>query len=577
MPLESELLSQVSRDRLWETNKSIAQWVRLSGSPAEREAVDYIKNVLEEYGLRTQLITHPALISYPLESQLDVLDVNGNVIHSYTCLGHAFSASVDGLVADLVDVGDGTLDDYARQAVRGKVVLQNGLATPPTVYAAEQAGAIGEIFVNDAHLHNMIVSTVWGTPTPESAKRLPTTPAVSIVEGDGEHLRNTLRHREQHGQGASSSLRVRLTTKNFRAWQTTPIVIGELEGKTKDFVIFSGHQDSWHEGAMDNGSANATMLEVARLLGKVKDQLYRGIRIIFWSGHSHGRYSGSTWYVDHHWEELYEHCVAHVNVDSTGARGATYYGSFPAHLELGHFGASIVQEHTGQTPQARRMSRAGDMSFNGVGIPSLFMSLSQVPVSPTDVGVEAAQAKLFGGKMPWWWHTSEDTIDKVDLDVLTLDTRVYVSTLWRLCHEPLLPMDFRLVVADIANDVTALQNAVGTHFDFAPLRERTTQLAEAIAKLEKRRARLRGDKAIGAFNRQLGSLSRSLIPITYTLAGNFDHDPAWPIPHLPSLQIAKQLATLTPDGDAYQFTKTQVQRNANAVMWALRLAIEALE
>ena len=143
-------------------------------------------------------------------------------------------------------------------------------------------------------------------------------------------------------------------------------------------MLFSGHQDSWHYGAMDNGSANATMLEVARLLAERRDDLYRGLRVAFWSGHSHGRYSGSTWYVDQHWEELYDQCVAHVNVDSTGARGATFYGRFLSHKEQADFGAAIVQAHTGQQAQARRMSRAGDMSFNGVGIPSLFMSLSQV-------------------------------------------------------------------------------------------------------------------------------------------------------------------------------------------------------
>jgi hypothetical protein len=312
------------------------------------------------------------------------------------------------------------------------------------------------------------------------------------------------------------------------------------------------------------------------LLAKVKDQLQRGIRIIFWSGHSHGRYSGSTWYADHHWEELYDHCVAHVNVDSTGARGATFYGTFLTHKELSSLGASAIKQHTGQDSQPKRISRAGDMSFNGVGIPALFMALSQVPTTTENQSsVAASLSALLDGKMPWWWHTSEDTIDKVDLDVLTLDTKVYVSVLWRLCHEPLLPMDFRPVVADIESDLTALQGTAGAHYDFTSLRQRVSELAAAVAKLEKRRTRLRSEKSIAQFNRQLMALSRCLIPITYTLAGNFDHDPAWPIPHLPSLQSAKQLATLAPDGDAYQFTRTQLQRNVNAVMFAVRQALEA--
>ena len=136
----------------------------------------------------------------------------------------------------------------------------------------------------------------------------------------------------------------RLSSQVFRAWQTTPLLIAELDGQTDDdFVLFSGHLDSWEVGAMDNGSANATMMEVGRVLAQHKDQLYRGLRLAFWSGHSHGRYSGSTWYVDHHWEELYDRCVAHVNVDSTGARGATFYADFPAHRELADLG--VVDHH----------------------------------------------------------------------------------------------------------------------------------------------------------------------------------------------------------------------------------------
>ena len=126
------------------------------------------------------------------------------------------------------------------------------------------------------------------------------------------------------------------------------------------------------------------------------------------------------------------------------------------------------------------------MSFNGVGIPSLFMSLSQVPFQAgTDTDyVSLAQGQLFGGKMPWWWHTSGDTLDKVDLDVLTLDTRIYVSTLWRLCTIPLLPMRFAPVVTEIRRRLDDLQAAAGETLDLGVLTDRITQLAAAVDRLE---------------------------------------------------------------------------------------------
>jgi hypothetical protein len=567
MSIESDLLSQISTDRLWETNQQIAQWVRHSGTEEERAAFDYVQQTLNEYGLQTTLLEHPALVSYPLEASLAVIDGNGATLVEYEALGTAYSTSTDGLDAEVVDVAYGTSDDYAKQEVSGKLVLINGLATPTAVYAAEQAGAIGQIFINDANHHYMIVSTIWGTPTPDSAERIPSTPSLSLTETDGHDLRARI---------AAGTVRVRLQSDVFMDWQQTPILIAELPGtQTDEFVMFSGHLDSWEVGAMDNGSANATMMEVARLLAQQKDQLHRGLRLYFWSGHSHGRYSGSTWYVDNHWEELYDRCVAHVDVDSTGARGATHYGSFPANRELGKFGAQILKEQTGQEAKANRMSRAGDMSFNGVGIPAMFMTLSAVPVDPSNSNyVTEAAGKLLGAALPWWWHTSEDTMDKVDRDVLLLDTKIYVSTLWRLCHAALLPMDFGPVVADIEQTLQALQQAVGDHLDLSQLQSRAADLAQRVATLADNSVTT-GD-AIAQRNSQIKGLSRALIPITYTAAGHFDHDPAWPMPHIPLLSDGPKLAQMEPDSDEYQFLKTQLVRNRNAVSFALRQALEIL-
>ena len=51
--------------------------------------------------------------------------------------------------------------------------------------------------------------------------------------------------------------------------------------------------------------------------------------------------------------------------------------------------------------------------------------------------------RLFGtAGFPWWWHTREDTIDKIDADVLALDTRVYVAAALRLVGAPVLPLDY---------------------------------------------------------------------------------------------------------------------------------------
>ena len=569
--VEKRLMEKVDSDKLWANAAQLAQWVRHSGTAEEREAFAYVKDVLDSYDVRTTMLEHPALISYPLHAELAILDNQSHPIHTYRCLGTAHSASVDALEAEVVDIDFGTPDDFARVDVSGKVVLVNGLATPAAVFAAERAGAVGQIFINDDHLHYMIVTTIWGTPTPESAGRLPTTPSVSVVEGDGHELRNRVAH---------GSVRVRVTNHVFRDWQTTPILVGDLDGRNPDeFVLCSGHLDSWEVGAMDNGSANATMLEVARILAESRKDLHRGVRFCFWSGHSHGRYSGSTWYADHHWEELYEKCVAHVNFESTGASGATSHTHFLANLELAGLGEDVIRQWTGQQACGYRMSRAGDMSFNGIGIPALFMGVSQVPMHESDTDyVSVALGKLFGSKMPWWWHTSEDTIDKLDPAQLVLDTQIYLGAVWRLCGLSLLQTDFRRVANDIQSTLADLQAEVGDNLDLSVAISRAESLTVGVAALAQRCATVKREDVdtIASLNGKIKKLSRLLIPLTYTEAGQFDHDPAWNLLHLPSLAAAPRLTSLAKNSDEYHFLRTRLERNRNRVCFDLRQAVELL-
>ena len=310
--LEPALTAGVSAPTLMEHVRTIGAWERESGSPGEAQAFDYIERTLKSYGLDVERREIEAYISLPLDGRVR-LD-GGTVIEGLT---HSFSPSVEDLEAEVVDVGEGRPEDYARAGAAGKIALVSGLAAPGRAWAAQQAGTRGQIFVLMDHLHNMIVTTIWGTPSPETAWRIPATPCLSILGADGARLRARL---------ARGPLRVRMTTRVRTGWMPIPHLVGELPGRLEDrFVLFSGHVDAWHYGAMDNGSANATMLEIARLLAGRRDGLRRGIRFAFWSGHSHGRYAGSAWYADHAWRDLHARCVLHLNVDSTGARGATDY------------------------------------------------------------------------------------------------------------------------------------------------------------------------------------------------------------------------------------------------------------
>jgi hypothetical protein len=555
-PMESKLAAEVSAETLMRHVHAIAAWERESGSPGEARAFDYIERALATYGLEVDRREIDAYISLPLVGTVRLDD--GTLIQGLT---HSFSPSAEALEGEVVDVGDGSPAELARAA--GKIALIRGLAIPGKAWAAQQAGTLAQIFVLMDHLHNMIVTTIWGAPTPETASRIPATPCLSILGADGERLRARL---------ADGPLRVTVTTRVRTAWMPIPHLVGSLSGRGDDrFVLFSGHVDSWHHGAMDNATANATMLEIARLLAERRDVLRRGIRFAFWSGHSHGRYAGSAWYADHAWRDLHARCVLHLNVDSTGARGATDYSVLHATEDAQTLAEIVVADVTGQRARARRFSRAGDQSFWGAGVPSSFMSLSGLPKQDTELS--RTMERLVGSAgFPWWWHTKDDTVDKIDADVLVLDTKVYLATALRWLNAPVLPLDHRRAARGVVTELEALAAAAGVRADLTPALEAARELAERLERAVERLGRIEPAR-VEAVNRSLVRLSRILVPLIYTSGDRFTHDLALPQAPLAGLQRARELATLDPASDAFKFARVALRRELNRVVHALDSAL----
>ncbi len=553
---EGTLRGAVSRERLTRDNAIIARGVRLSGSAAEAEAFDYLAAQCAEAGLTVQRHAIDAYVSLPGVASLVVTTPEARII---PCITHSFSQATPpaGLTGAVVDAGDGTAADYARVDAGGNIALVNGLAGPPKAFAADRAGVAALICINPEGLHEMILSPVWGTPTPETAPFLPHVVAVSVRKEDGETLRRLL---------ASGPVTVRLQTAVTTGWTAIPALIADLPGAIEDrYVLLSGHVDSWHYGAMDNASANATMLEVARLLAAHRGELRRGLRLAFWSGHSHARYGASAWYADHAFADLYARCVCHVNAESTGGIGADdLTGSHMA--ETWRFAADVVRDVAGQQIAYRRMARNSDQSFTGVGVASAFSGLS-------------AQS---GGGLGAWWHTPDDTLDKIDPARFVRDTQVYLTACWRLCTLPVLPLDYAETANELRDRLTALAARAGGRFDLAPLMEAVARLHDAATRLDAAVAAANTGATSTAVdaarvNAALLAAGRALIPVNYTEAGPFGVDLALDAPPLPGLAPVADLAALDPASDVARFLATRLVRERNRVLHALTQATRALD
>lgn len=572
-------IDEVSEANAMGHTAAIAQWVRLSGTEDERKAFDYISEQVSGFGLRAVLYEPTCLVSLPLSGSIVIEDEDFPL-----CITHAFSASTpeSGVAGELVYAGDGSESALLAAGAAGKIALTDGLATPGKAHAATKVGALAVVSVSGDHLHEMIVSPIWGSPTPETLPLLPRTPMVSVDTAAGERMRRRL----ERGR-----VRARVRTTVDTGWRPIPVLIADLDVDNREYVMFSGHVDSWHYGAMDNGSANATMLEVARILAAHRGELRRGLRLAFWSGHSHARYAGSTWFADRFWFDLRANCVAHVNVDSTGAINATTLADANTMAETYPLARDVIVRQTGQHLEYRRFGRAGDQSFWGIGLPAVFMSLShQGETSETS----SALAALTGGTVArsgglgWWWHTTEDTLDKIDPANLVRDIRVYVEVVGRLTTEPIVPLDVRGPLAEIAralDEIEPLWAGLPSGGDadapgFELLRhdlEAATAAAEDVMAWVQRGGH---DEAMATrLSAAVVAACKALVPVNYTVAGEFGHDLALGATTLPALRPPKALVAMSDDelwGATHGLRRAinRVRAGIQAARWELERAGE---
>jgi hypothetical protein len=289
------------------------------------------------------------------------------------------------------------------------------------------------------------------------------------------------------------------------------------------------------------------------------------VRFCWWPGHSTGRYSGSTWYVDTHFRELRDHAVGYLNIDSPGVRESTIWDCRYNTGEIEAITAAVVEELSGQTPNIRRPLRAGDQSFLGVGLSSLG-AFRMLPIDHPD-------RKAVGGCAgAYWWHSPEDTLDKADAAILADDTRIYVTLTARMCLPEVIPFDFTAAARDFLDHLAPLQETAGQHLD----------LGETLAAAErfKTTARLLAETSTSdatAMNDGLKRLARVVNSALYTIDGPYEMDPALQLPVLPGLAPMRELATLDPATNEFQFLLTRLRRQKNRITDALLTAAELAE
>jgi N-acetylated-alpha-linked acidic dipeptidase len=228
--------------------------------------------------------------------------------------------------------------------------------------------------------------------SPEESRILPRIPMVPLSARDAEEILRRLRGPAvpKGWQGAipltyhlgDGRLRIHLLNKQRRVRTKIRNVIGKIRGRDfpDEVVLLSNHHDAWVYGAVDPASGTASMLELARVLGRLAQEGYRPRRTLVFGNWDAEEYTltGSTEWGEQFAEELRRSAIACLNVDASTSGPDFSIGASPLLRRLVIEATQAVEDpETGQAIYERWAQAGAEASVRS------YVTADTAPVGPT--------------------------------------------------------------------------------------------------------------------------------------------------------------------------------------------------
>jgi hypothetical protein len=312
--------------------------------------------------------------------------------------GETFAYGGTGRVAArVVDVGVGRPADYAGRNVTGAIVMvRRDVAFHRSSQYREviARGGAAMLYVSGTP-QNLIQ-----TGAVRFAREQPgPIPAVAVGADEGAALRGQI--------AAAAGLRMRITVDARREDTVGRNVIGLRRGTVypKRVIVVGGHYDSWYDGAVDNCSSVGSLLGV---LDAVKDRDFP-YTVVFagWDGEEPGLNGSYDWVARH--PTFARRAVVNENLEMTASRADT------AQLVFGT--GSPVMNGVVDAAAAKNGYRFGRLTATDIrGISGGIIPTDLQPFYSSGV-----QGFSTFSNTPWY-HTTQDSADKVDAAALERST-----------------------------------------------------------------------------------------------------------------------------------------------------------
>jgi hypothetical protein len=386
----------------------------------------YILDQLKLYGLPgAEIVRYPGREVWDgIKGELWEVKPRRQKIASYqdmTAMLASGSTSAD-VTADLVWVGLGTKTELADKDVSGKIVVTEGSISGVHSLACIQMGAEGVIAISTSRIHFDPLQIPWrGIRSRRGGDSTPPKFAFYLPAREGELLKQRLLRREKitvHAQVEAEMQPYELQDVVCHIPGTDPEA-GE--------IIYSAHLFEGYvkQGANDNKSGSAGILEVARILHTLIEEgrLPRPKRTIrfLWGP----EFSGTGPWVKAH-KELMDKTLCNINMDMVGIKLSPSY-SFMCLMRTSygnpHYLNDVMENYyrfVGETSRERIHNRGSGIRIvapSGSDEPFYYSIETHYGASDHEVfndwGVQVPGIMM----ITWpdqWYHTSGDRIDKID-------------------------------------------------------------------------------------------------------------------------------------------------------------------
>jgi carboxypeptidase Q len=399
---------------------------RVTGSPEMAKAVEWAVAAFRAEGVEVHTEKYTLPVTW---SEGDTrLELVGPMRFPVRLKSEGWSPATPagGIETNLVDVGNGAEDDFARAGsdVKGAILLVHSdigstwadlfneyLKPPEIIERALKGGASAILWMGARERLLMYRHTNSLTGAIDKI------PQAIVAREDAMRLARTV---------AAYPGKVRATF-NMPNKIGGPVeqenVVGEIRGyeKPDEVVILGAHLDSWElgTGALDNGCNAALVIEAARAIKATGLVPRRSMRFVLFSGEEQGTV-GSFEYVKAHRAAL-DKIRAMITFDAGNGRLTGYSLGGRRDIEAGVREALKPLESWGMN------NHTYDASF---GTDNLDFLLEGVPNLVANQEVSNYLAN---------YHAASDTLDKVDVRELKLNTALAALTAWGIADrtEPL--------------------------------------------------------------------------------------------------------------------------------------------